>query len=69
MNDVGVYFFKFRKEEGMNSVVESGQPKWRPELCLDKAEPDKISLWVAWSVKGISAIASRFGKPCIMYAV
>nr|GEU99130.1 hypothetical protein [Tanacetum cinerariifolium] len=43
-------------------------------MCLDKAQPKKIHVWVkllnvlieAWSVKGISALASSIGKPVIM---
>ncbi|GKC85611.1 RNA-directed DNA polymerase, eukaryota, reverse transcriptase zinc-binding domain protein [Tanacetum coccineum] len=43
-------------------------------MILDKAEPSKLPLWVkilnvpmeAWSVKGISALASSLGKPIIM---
>ncbi|GJV82670.1 RNA-directed DNA polymerase, eukaryota, reverse transcriptase zinc-binding domain protein [Tanacetum coccineum] len=42
--------------------------------CLDKAEQKKIHVWMkmmnvpmkAWSVKGISALASSIGKPIIM---
>ncbi|GKA05184.1 RNA-directed DNA polymerase, eukaryota, reverse transcriptase zinc-binding domain protein [Tanacetum coccineum] len=48
--------------------------KWCIDMCLDKAEPKKIPVWVkminvpmeAWSVKGISALASSIGKPAIM---
>lgn len=87
MNEVGIYFFRFNNEEGLNTVVESGpwmvnnKPllvhKWKPELILDKVEPEKVPLWVklfnvpieAWSVKGVSAIASRLGGPIIMDAM
>ncbi|GJZ59818.1 RNA-directed DNA polymerase, eukaryota, reverse transcriptase zinc-binding domain protein [Tanacetum coccineum] len=45
-----------------------------PSVCLDMTEPKKLPLWVklknmpleAWSVKGISVIASRIGTPQIM---
>nr|GEV61913.1 RNA-directed DNA polymerase, eukaryota, reverse transcriptase zinc-binding domain protein [Tanacetum cinerariifolium] len=45
-----------------------------PTVSLDKAEPNKLPLWVkprnlpleAWSSKGLSAIASRMGTPLIM---
>ncbi|GJZ80588.1 zinc knuckle CX2CX4HX4C containing protein [Tanacetum coccineum] len=48
--------------------------KWSVELNLDKTKLDKIPLWVklcnvpleAWTVKGISALASRVGKPLVM---
>ncbi|GJU00634.1 zinc knuckle CX2CX4HX4C containing protein [Tanacetum coccineum] len=48
--------------------------KWRVGMVLDRAEPSKLSVWVkmlnvpmeAWSVKGISALASNIGKPIIM---
>ncbi|GKB99091.1 zinc knuckle CX2CX4HX4C containing protein [Tanacetum coccineum] len=48
--------------------------KWCIDMCLDKAEAKKIPMWVkmlkipmeAWSVKGISALASSLGKPIIM---
>lgn len=45
--------------------------KWDPEIGLIKVEPDRIPVWVklvnilleAWSVEGISALASSLGKP------
>ncbi|GJS99828.1 RNA-directed DNA polymerase, eukaryota, reverse transcriptase zinc-binding domain protein [Tanacetum coccineum] len=48
--------------------------KWSIDMCLNKVEPKKIPVWVkmrnvpmeAWSVKGISALASSIGKPAIM---
>ncbi|GKC73793.1 RNA-directed DNA polymerase, eukaryota, reverse transcriptase zinc-binding domain protein [Tanacetum coccineum] len=48
--------------------------KWDPNVCFEKAEPCKIPIWVkllnvpleAWSVRGISALASRLGKPIMM---
>ncbi|GJT18474.1 RNA-directed DNA polymerase, eukaryota, reverse transcriptase zinc-binding domain protein [Tanacetum coccineum] len=51
--------------------------KWHPDLYLKRAEPTCVPLWVklpnlpieAWTTKGISAIASRPGKPVIMDAV
>ncbi|GJU91923.1 RNA-directed DNA polymerase, eukaryota, reverse transcriptase zinc-binding domain protein [Tanacetum coccineum] len=56
--------------------------EWETNVCtkmgsfvsLDKVEPSKLPLWVKlrnlplepWSLKGISAVASRFGTPLIM---
>ncbi|GKC11853.1 RNA-directed DNA polymerase, eukaryota, reverse transcriptase zinc-binding domain protein [Tanacetum coccineum] len=48
--------------------------KWCIDMCLDKVEPKKLPVWVkmlkmpmeAWSVKGISALASSLGKLIIM---
>lgn len=50
MNEVGIYFFRFKTEEGLSSVVENGPwmvnnkpllvQKWKPELSLDKVEPE-----------------------------
>ncbi|GJZ13178.1 RNA-directed DNA polymerase, eukaryota, reverse transcriptase zinc-binding domain protein [Tanacetum coccineum] len=48
--------------------------KWSIDMCLDKAEPKKIPVRVkmmnvlmeAWSVKGISSLASSIGKPVII---
>ncbi|GJU33233.1 RNA-directed DNA polymerase, eukaryota, reverse transcriptase zinc-binding domain protein [Tanacetum coccineum] len=79
-----VFLFKFRSNEGIQSVIEmgpwmvNGKPmfvqKWDPSVSLDKAEPNKLPLWVrlrnlpleAWTTKGISAVASRLGTPQIM---
>ncbi|GJZ48771.1 RNA-directed DNA polymerase, eukaryota, reverse transcriptase zinc-binding domain protein [Tanacetum coccineum] len=73
----------FKSANGINDVIESGlwmvnsKPmfvqKWDPFVCLEKAEPTKLPLWVkfknlpleAWSIKGIS-IASWLGNPLIM---
>nr|GEV64654.1 zinc knuckle CX2CX4HX4C [Tanacetum cinerariifolium] len=46
----------------------------RNRMALEKAKPSKLPIWVkiinvpieAWSVKGISALASSLGKPIIM---
>ncbi|GJU61921.1 RNA-directed DNA polymerase, eukaryota, reverse transcriptase zinc-binding domain protein [Tanacetum coccineum] len=51
--------------------------KWSVDMKLDKTDPDKIPLWVklcdvpseAWTVKGISALASRLGKSLVMDSV
>ncbi|GKD77149.1 zinc knuckle CX2CX4HX4C containing protein [Tanacetum coccineum] len=51
--------------------------KWDINVNLDKTDPDTIPLWVkiynvpleAWTVKGISALASRVGKPLVMDSV
>nr|GEY53662.1 ATPase, F1/V1/A1 complex, alpha/beta subunit, zinc knuckle CX2CX4HX4C [Tanacetum cinerariifolium] len=48
--------------------------KWSIVMCLNKTEPKRIPVWVklrnvpmeAWSVKGMSALASSIGKPVIM---
>ncbi|GKA86412.1 RNA-directed DNA polymerase, eukaryota, reverse transcriptase zinc-binding domain protein [Tanacetum coccineum] len=80
----GVFYFKFQDEEGINEVINNGPwmvnnkplvvQKWCVDMCMDKAEPKKIPVWIkmrnvpmeAWSVKGISALASSIGKPMIM---
>nr|GEX56163.1 zinc knuckle CX2CX4HX4C [Tanacetum cinerariifolium] len=80
----GVCYFKFHDEEGIKEVINNGPwmvnnkpimvQKWSIDMCLDKAEPKKIHVWVkmmnvlieAWSVNGISALASNIGKPVIM---
>ncbi|GKA43910.1 zinc knuckle CX2CX4HX4C containing protein [Tanacetum coccineum] len=51
--------------------------KWDINMSIDKTEPDKLPLWdrlcnlplEAWSINGISALASRIGKPLIMDAM
>ncbi|GJV27430.1 zinc knuckle CX2CX4HX4C containing protein [Tanacetum coccineum] len=48
--------------------------KWRVGMNLDRTEPSKLPVWVkmynipmeAWSIKGISALASSLGKPLMM---
>ncbi|GJT76140.1 zinc knuckle CX2CX4HX4C containing protein [Tanacetum coccineum] len=48
--------------------------KWDINMCLDKIEPATVPLWIrmsnvpleAWTTKGISALASRVGKPMVM---
>ncbi|GJY81765.1 RNA-directed DNA polymerase, eukaryota, reverse transcriptase zinc-binding domain protein [Tanacetum coccineum] len=48
--------------------------KWDPEIGMQKVEPRKLPVWVklmqlpieAWSMEGISAIASSLGKPLMM---
>nr|GEX81132.1 hypothetical protein [Tanacetum cinerariifolium] len=83
-NDNEVFCFKFKHEKEMNYVLENspwmvnGRPhivqKWSPDVCLEKPEPNKISLWVkmfdvpleAWNKKGISKLASSLGKPLVM---
>ncbi|GJY79667.1 RNA-directed DNA polymerase, eukaryota, reverse transcriptase zinc-binding domain protein [Tanacetum coccineum] len=68
----GVYYMKFHHEEGLNNVVNI--QKWSVDLKLDNTELERIPLWVrlcnipieAWTVKGISALASRIRKPLIM---
>nr|GEU78215.1 hypothetical protein [Tanacetum cinerariifolium] len=48
--------------------------KWDINMCLDKTKPETIPLWIkicyvpleAWTIKGISALASKIGKPPVM---
>ena len=52
----GVYYFKFKSEEGMKAVFESGPwmvnnvplvlNVWEPGICLEKVEPSTIPIWV-----------------------
>nr|GEU30464.1 hypothetical protein [Tanacetum cinerariifolium] len=57
----GHYVFKFRDNKGLNVVLDKGP--WM-----------KLHVWVkmvnvpleAWSINGISALASRLGKPLMM---
>ncbi|GJU58820.1 RNA-directed DNA polymerase, eukaryota, reverse transcriptase zinc-binding domain protein [Tanacetum coccineum] len=51
--------------------------KWDPSINLDRTEPCSLPLWIklmnppleAWITKGLSALASRIGKPLIMDAM
>ncbi|PWA61104.1 zinc knuckle CX2CX4HX4C [Artemisia annua] len=51
--------------------------KWSPEMNMQKVEPSKMPVWVkmvdipleAWSVEGISALASSIGMPILMDTV
>ncbi|GKF85796.1 zinc knuckle CX2CX4HX4C containing protein [Tanacetum coccineum] len=79
-----ISFFKFKSIEGMNFVIEqsswmvNGRPfvvqKWDPAVCIEKADPCKIPIWIkllnvplkAWSTRGISALVSRLGRPIMM---
>ncbi|GJV37854.1 RNA-directed DNA polymerase, eukaryota, reverse transcriptase zinc-binding domain protein [Tanacetum coccineum] len=83
-NRNGVWLFKFRHGEHLDTIVEqspwkvNGIPlmvqKWNPDVCIEKAEPGKIPIWIKlsiipledWSVKGISALSSRLAKPLVM---
>ncbi|GKA49605.1 RNA-directed DNA polymerase, eukaryota, reverse transcriptase zinc-binding domain protein [Tanacetum coccineum] len=48
--------------------------KWEPDVIIDRSEPKTLPCWIklhnvpleAWTIKGISAIASGLGKPVIM---
>ncbi|GJY54986.1 RNA-directed DNA polymerase, eukaryota, reverse transcriptase zinc-binding domain protein [Tanacetum coccineum] len=48
--------------------------KWDIDVDINKVKPDKLPIWVklvnlpleAWTVKGLSALASRLGKPVMM---
>ncbi|GKB12254.1 putative reverse transcriptase domain-containing protein, partial [Tanacetum coccineum] len=52
----GVYYFKFKSEEGMKRVLESGPwmiqnvplvlNVWEPGIWLEKTEPSSIPIWV-----------------------
>ncbi|GKA31463.1 zinc knuckle CX2CX4HX4C containing protein [Tanacetum coccineum] len=52
----GLYYFNFKSQEGMNSVIENGpwmvenKPlfvrKWEPGLCMSKLDTSKVPLWV-----------------------
>ncbi|GJS75796.1 putative reverse transcriptase domain-containing protein [Tanacetum coccineum] len=52
----GIFYFKFKSEEGMKSVLESGPWMvqniplvlniWEPGIWLEKAEPSTIPIWV-----------------------
>ncbi|GJY45934.1 zinc knuckle CX2CX4HX4C containing protein [Tanacetum coccineum] len=56
MNECGLYFFKFKSDEGMQFVLENGPwlvdgkplfvQKWEAGLCMVKPEPSKVPLWV-----------------------
>ncbi|GKD24577.1 RNA-directed DNA polymerase, eukaryota, reverse transcriptase zinc-binding domain protein, partial [Tanacetum coccineum] len=51
--------------------------RWDINMCIAKTEPTKLRIWVkmcnvsleAWTVKGISDLASRIGNPIIMNVV
>ncbi|GKD03331.1 zinc knuckle CX2CX4HX4C containing protein, partial [Tanacetum coccineum] len=59
-NDGGDFFFKFQDDKGMDEVISNG-----PWLVNNK--PMFVQKWrVAWSVKGIRALANSLGKPIIM---
>ncbi|GKA52277.1 RNA-directed DNA polymerase, eukaryota, reverse transcriptase zinc-binding domain protein [Tanacetum coccineum] len=48
--------------------------KWDPDVCIEKTDPCKIPIWIkeqnvpleAWSIRGISTLASRLGRPILM---
>ncbi|GKB39980.1 zinc knuckle CX2CX4HX4C containing protein [Tanacetum coccineum] len=60
----GVFFMKFYTEEDIH-------------VCLDKRGPTHIPIWVrmcnipleTWTKSDISALASRLGKPLVMYTI
>nr|GEW98105.1 RNA-directed DNA polymerase, eukaryota, reverse transcriptase zinc-binding domain protein [Tanacetum cinerariifolium] len=51
--------------------------KWDPDVIFEKTEPCKIFIWIkllnipleAWSVRDISALASRLGTPIMMDSI
>ncbi|GJT29450.1 RNA-directed DNA polymerase, eukaryota, reverse transcriptase zinc-binding domain protein [Tanacetum coccineum] len=81
----GNYVFKFNNESGLlieNGIwIVNNKPmvvqKWDIDVDINKVEPDVLPIWVklvnlpleAWTTKGLSAIASRLGKPVIMDSV
>ncbi|GJS12514.1 putative ribonuclease H-like domain-containing protein [Tanacetum coccineum] len=74
---------RFGFKEVLEMIVECSsssfimREKWDINMNIHKIEPDKFPLWVilcnlpleAWSINGISALASRIGKPMIMDAM
>ncbi|PWA49443.1 hypothetical protein CTI12_AA482340 [Artemisia annua] len=48
--------------------------KWNPDVSFEKKEPESVPLWIkmydipleAWTVQGISTLASYLGKPIMM---
>ncbi|GJT51265.1 zinc knuckle CX2CX4HX4C containing protein [Tanacetum coccineum] len=48
--------------------------KWDIDVDISKVEPDRLPIWVklvnlpfeAWTINGLSALASRLGKPVMM---
>ncbi|GJR47915.1 RNA-directed DNA polymerase, eukaryota, reverse transcriptase zinc-binding domain protein [Tanacetum coccineum] len=56
VNEGGLYFFKFKSEDGLQNVIENGPwlvdqkplfvQRWVAGICLDKPEPSRIPLWV-----------------------
>lgn len=56
-NEAGFFFFKFKSEEGMKFVLESGPwlidnvplilNKWKPGECIEKSEHKTVPLWVS----------------------
>ncbi|GKE05261.1 RNA-directed DNA polymerase, eukaryota, reverse transcriptase zinc-binding domain protein [Tanacetum coccineum] len=61
-------------ENGDEVVIFEEELKWDPDVCNEKANPCKILIWIkllnvpleAWSIRRISALASRLGKPIMM---
>ncbi|XP_071725901.1 uncharacterized protein [Rutidosis leptorrhynchoides] len=72
-NEIGL-----NKVIDQSPCMVNGKPlvvrKWDPEVAVEKVEPSSVPVWVkmtnvpleAWSSKGISALASRMGKPIVM---
>ncbi|PWA54915.1 hypothetical protein CTI12_AA432080 [Artemisia annua] len=69
----GVFYFKFKSEEGMKAVLESGH--WmEPGIWLEKVEPSTIPIWVCvYNIPMelcngaiIGKIMSGIGKPMLM---
>nr|GEY39276.1 hypothetical protein CTI12_AA318980 [Tanacetum cinerariifolium] len=74
--NAGIFYFKFKSEEGMKKVLESGP--WmiqnEPGIWLTKTEPSSIPIWVCMyniplelcNGNGIGKIMSDVGKPLLM---
>ncbi|GJS48187.1 RNA-directed DNA polymerase, eukaryota, reverse transcriptase zinc-binding domain protein [Tanacetum coccineum] len=58
-NGNSVWLFNFRNKEGMNTIVN--QSSW-----MVNGKPLMVQKWNLDSVKGLSALASRLGKPLVM---
>nr|GEV14228.1 hypothetical protein [Tanacetum cinerariifolium] len=60
MNEEGLYFIKFKFQDGLQSVIENGPwlvdhkplfvQRWVAGICLEKPEPARIPLWVTTSM-------------------
>ncbi|GJT56728.1 RNA-directed DNA polymerase, eukaryota, reverse transcriptase zinc-binding domain protein [Tanacetum coccineum] len=65
-NGNGVFVFIFDNQQGLQTVIES-------DLWIVNNKPMVVQKWnpplEAWSIKGLSTLASRIGKPLIMDAM
>ncbi|GJQ91234.1 RNA-directed DNA polymerase, eukaryota, reverse transcriptase zinc-binding domain protein [Tanacetum coccineum] len=85
MNEGGLYFLNFNSKEGIMNVIEKGPwlvdqkplfvQRWEAGLCLSKAEPKKIPLWVkifnipleAWNFESIIDVDNALIKSIEIY--